>query len=88
VHLKESQIFKYLNRGCTHTEACFAAIPAGVMKRLASLPTRTDTSESMRMDELYQMHVKALQAANLVPNIFPTLGEILDNQKTDPINYR
>jgi hypothetical protein len=24
----------------------------------------------------------------LVPNIFPTLGEILDNQKTDPTNYR
>ncbi len=42
----------------------------------------------MRMDELYQMHAKALQAANLVPNIFPTLGEILDNQKTDPTNYR
>jgi hypothetical protein len=54
------------------------------MKRLASLTTRTDTSEPMRMDKLYPMHVKALQAANLAPNTFPTLGEILDNQQTDP----
>jgi hypothetical protein len=84
VHLKENQMLKYLNRSSTHTEACFAAIPTAVMKRLASLTTRTDTSESMRMDELYPMHAKALQAANLAPNIFPTLGEILDNQQTDP----
>jgi hypothetical protein len=81
VHLKENQILKYLNRRSTHTEACFAAIPTGVMKRLASLTTRTDTSESMRMDKLYPMHTKALQTANLAPNIFPTLGKILDNNK-------
>jgi hypothetical protein len=30
------------------------------------------------------MHAKALQAANLAPNIFPTLGKILDNQQMDP----
>jgi hypothetical protein len=54
------------------------------MKRLVSLTTRTDTSESMRMDELYPMHTKALQTANLAPIIFPTLGKILDNQQTDP----
>jgi hypothetical protein len=54
------------------------------MKRLASLTTRTDTSELMRMDELYPMHVKVLQTANLAPNIFPTLGKILDNQQMDP----
>jgi hypothetical protein len=72
-------MLKYLNRGSTHT-----AIPTGVMKRLASLTTRTDTSESMRMDELYPMHAKALQAANLAPNIFPTLGKILNNQQTNP----
>jgi hypothetical protein len=59
VHLKENQILKYLNRGSTHTEVCFAAIPTGVTKRLVSLTTRTDTSESMRMDELYPMHTKA-----------------------------
>ncbi len=84
VHLKDNQVLKYLNRSSTHTEACFAAIPAGVMKRLASLTTRTDKSELMRMDELYPAYAKALQTANLVPNIFPTLGKILDNQQTDP----
>jgi hypothetical protein len=71
VHLKENQVLKYLIRGSTHTETCFAAIPTGVMKRLASLTTRTDKLESMRMDELYSMHAKALQTAILVPNIFP-----------------
>jgi hypothetical protein len=75
---------KHLNHGSTHTEACFPAIPTGVMKRLASLTTRTDMSELMRMDELYPMHAKVLQAANLAPNIFPTLGKILNNQQTDP----
>jgi hypothetical protein len=60
------------------------AIPTGVMKRLASLTTRTNTSELMRMDELYLIHAKALQAANLAPNIFPTLGKILDSQQMDP----
>jgi hypothetical protein len=36
-------------------------------------------------DELYPMrHAKALKTANLVPNVFPTLGKILDNQQTDP----
>jgi hypothetical protein len=73
---------KYLNRHSTHTDACFAAIPAGVMKRLASLTTRNDKSELMRMDKLYPVHAKALQTANLAPNIFPTLGKILDNQQT------
>ncbi len=31
------------------------------------------------MDELYPAHAKALKKANLAPDIFPTLGEILDN---------
>jgi hypothetical protein len=83
LHLKENQVLKYLNHGSTHTEACFAAIPAGVMKRLASLTTRTDKSELMRMDKLYPVHANALQTANLAQNIFPTLGKIFDNQQTD-----
>jgi hypothetical protein len=72
VHLKENQALKFLNRGSTHTEACFAAIPVGVMKRLASFTTRTDESELMSMDKLYPAHAKALQTAKLVPNIFPS----------------
>jgi len=80
VHLKKNQALKYLNRGSSHTEACFAAIPAGVMKRLASLTTRTKESEVKMMDELYPEHAKALRAAKLAPDKFPTLGEILDKQ--------
>jgi hypothetical protein len=86
VHLKANQTLKYLNHGSMHTEACFAAIPVGVMKRLASLTTRTDEPELMRMDQLYPAHAKALQTAKLAPDIFPTLGEILDNQQMDPTN--
>jgi hypothetical protein len=87
VQLKENQVLKYLNRGSTHTDACFAAIPAGVMKRQGSLTTRTNKSELMRMDELYPAHAKALQTANLATNIFPTLGKILDKQTNGP-DYR
>jgi hypothetical protein len=54
------------------------------MKRLASLTTRTEKSELMMMDELYPVHAKALKKANLAPDIFPTLGEILNNQQMDP----
>jgi hypothetical protein len=36
------------------------------------------------MDELYTAHAKALQTANLAPNIVPTLGKILDNQQMAP----
>jgi hypothetical protein len=84
VHLKENQVLKYLNHKSMHTDVCFAAIPAGVMKRLASLTTRNNKSELMRMDELYPAHAKALQTANLALNIFPTLGKILDSQQMAP----
>jgi hypothetical protein len=43
-----------------------------------------DESELMRMDQLYPAHTKALQTAGLAPDIFPTLGKILDNQQMDP----
>jgi hypothetical protein len=64
VHLNENQVLKYLNRGSMHTNACFAAIPTEGMKRLASLTTRTEESELMRMDELNSAHAKALKKAN------------------------
>jgi hypothetical protein len=79
VYPKENQVLKYFKRGSTHADACFAAIPTGLMKRLASLGTRTEKSELTTMDELYPAHAKALKKANLAPDIFPTLGEILDN---------
>jgi hypothetical protein len=37
VHLNENQVLKYLNHGSMHTDAYFAAIPTGVMKRDAHL---------------------------------------------------
>jgi hypothetical protein len=76
--LKPNQQLKYLNKGSTHTEACFAAILFGVLRRLALLMTRTSESENMRMDELYPLHAKALSAANLAPAVFPTHGEVLN----------
>ena len=79
VHLKLNQQLKYLNKGSTHTEACFVAIPSGVVRRLALLTMRTNELEDIRMDELYPLHAKALWVANLAPPIFPTHGEILDS---------
>jgi hypothetical protein len=84
VHLKENQVLKYLSHGSTRTDACFAVIPTGVMKRLASLTTRTKESELTRMDKLYPAHAKALKKGNLALDIFPTLGKILNNQQMDP----
>ncbi len=54
------------------------------MKRRASLTTKVDGSELMRMDKLYPGHAKALQTEKLAPNIFPTLCEVLDNQQMYP----
>jgi hypothetical protein len=81
--VKENQVLKNLNRRSTHNNACFAAIPTGVMKRLASLTTRTEESELTRMDELYPAHAKALKKSNLVLDTFPTLGKILDNKQME-----
>ena len=77
--MKLNQQLKYLNKGSIHTEACFAAIPSGVVRRLALLTMRMNESEDIRMDELYPLHVKALHVANLAPPIFPTHGKILDS---------
>jgi hypothetical protein len=79
--VKENQVLKYLNRRSMHTDACFAAIPTGVMKRLASLTTRTEESELTRMDELYPAQAKALKKSNLAPDTFPTLGKLSVMQK-------
>jgi len=32
VHLKPNQVLKYLNQGSAHTNACFRAIPYGVLR--------------------------------------------------------
>ena len=79
VYLKENQPLKCLNRGSMHTEACFQVIPSGVLRQLAVLTMRMEETESMRMDILYPSHAKALKVAKLAPEVFPTLGKVLDN---------
>ena len=59
VHLKANQQLKYLNRGSTHTEVCFQAIPSGVLRHLATLTTETEESKIKRMNELYPSHAKS-----------------------------
>ena len=46
-HLKANQQLKYLNRGSTHMEACFQAIPSGVLRHLATLTTETEELKIM-----------------------------------------
>jgi hypothetical protein len=82
VHLKPNQQLKYLNRGSTHTEACFKSIPSGVLKRLASLTTRTEDSEMKCLDKLYPLHASVLRSAKLIEGNFPTLGEVLDEMES------
>jgi hypothetical protein len=45
VHLKENQVLKYLIRGSTHTETCFAAIPTGVMNKWWNNPVHAILKE-------------------------------------------
>ena len=41
VHQKPNQQLKYLNKGSTHTNATFDAIPSGTFYRLAKITSRT-----------------------------------------------
>ena len=61
VHLKPNQLLKYLNKGSTHTAACFKAIPSGVARRLVSLTSLTEENANKRVDELYPKHFNALE---------------------------
>jgi hypothetical protein len=88
VHLKENQMLKYLNKGSTHTKACFKAIPNGVLGRLAKLTSATEISKEKKLDELYPDHAEALRKADLAPKTFPTLKETLNkiSEQNDPVN--
>jgi len=79
VHMKENQELKYLNKGSSHTNSCFKAIPHGVMGRLGKLTSRNRETENVRMDILYPKHAAALRLANIAPRKFPTLGKVLDD---------
>ena len=66
-----------MNAGSTHTRATFAAIPQGVLGRLAKLTTPTQESKNRRLDKLYPEHAKALRRAGLAPRRFPRLNDEL-----------
>ena len=79
VHLKENQQLQYLNKGSSHTPACFRAIPQGVCNRLTKLTTVTEHNSKTPLDELYPDHFAALKQANLINKrsmpTMPTLSE-------------
>ena len=52
VHQKPNQQLKYLNKGSTHTNAMFNAIPSGIFYRLAKLTSRTKKNSQMKIDEI------------------------------------
>jgi hypothetical protein len=79
VHMKPNQLLKYLNKGSAHTQACFKAIPHGVLRRLANLTSLNPETENTPMNKLYQHHCRALERAGLpVPKIYPTLREAIN----------
>ena len=76
VHQKPYQKLKYMNKGSTHTNAMFNAIPSGIFYRLAKLTSIMKKNAQTKIDEWYVGHHKALSKAELDPKIFPTLKEI------------
>ena len=79
VHLKPNQQLKYLNRGSSHTSACFKAIPKSVCYRLATLTSMTPDNANKSLRALYPKHFAALGKAGLLtktamPSI-PTLSQ-------------
>lgn len=58
VHIKEKQELKYLNKGSSHTHACFESIRKGVSGRLAKLTSKTNDTENVELNKLYPFHAK------------------------------
>ena len=65
-----------MNKGSTHTNATFNAIPSGIFYRLAKIASRTKINAQMKIDERYQGHAKALSKAGMSPKVYPTLNKI------------
>ena len=73
VHQKPNQKTKYLDKGNTHTNKTFNAIPSSIFYKLAKLASRTKKNDQMKTDKRYQGHAKALSKSGMAPKIFPTL---------------
>ena len=77
VHIKPNQALKYLNRGSSHTNSCFKAIASGVFGRLTKLTSKSKKTMNSRINELYPLHAAALKLADLAPELFPKMKEIV-----------
>jgi len=53
------------------------------MGRLTKLTSRTEETEDMRINKLYPKHAEALKKAKLAQEVFPKLGEKLDELKIE-----
>ena len=78
VHRKKDQKLKYLNKGSSHPNSCFRAIPYGVFLRLCKLTSQTKANLGRRIDELYPDHALALRKARLIQGKFPTMRDFWD----------
>ena len=79
VYKKDGLKIKYVEKGSAHTPATIAAIPNGVIKRLARLTSKIEENKNKTIDELYPEHSKVLKNAKLIDK-FPKFKEIWENE--------
>ena len=85
IYRKPNQQLRYLNKGSTHTKACFKAIPTGVFKRMAKLTTVTEDNADKSLRELYPKLFAALDTAELLKGTrVPTLAEEIKKLAVQP----
>ena len=84
VHLIPSQVLKYLNEGSAHINACFRAIPNGVLQHLIILTSPTPENKNLILDKLYPTDTKALEDVKLpTSDVYLTLEEAISNLEAD-----
>ena len=68
---------KILNKGSCHTNNCFKEISNGVMSRFSKLTSATLSNLNSAINILYPEYAKDFQIANLVPEHFPKMKNVL-----------
>ena len=76
VFTKKNQQIKYLNKGSSHTNATFKAIPQDVFKRLAKLTSITESNCDKNLEEIYPKRIGILRKANLCEKNIPSLKKL------------
>ena len=66
----------YLNKGSTHMNNTFNAIPSGIFNMLAKLNSITKKNAQRDIDKKYQVHAKALTKSGMDPKISLILKKI------------